>query len=83
MPATGIDRDLGDRQLPAAMTPAKAIRRNTSADVIVYGIYLASFILLLYGSTMLFGQNLLTLAFGGFLVGVIGVVAVVYRSLYS
>lgn len=55
--------------------------RKTSADVIVYVGYLASFIALLYGSTMFFGDNALTLAFGAFLVGVIGLVTAASRSL--
>lgn len=50
-------------------------------DVIVYMVYLASFLVLLVASTTLFGDNPLTLAFGGFVVGAIAIVAAASRSL--
>jgi hypothetical protein len=54
---------------------------KTSTDVIIYVGYLASFIALLYASTMIFGDNALTLTFGAFLVGVMGLVTAASRSL--
>lgn len=63
------------------MTTSAAPRRTMNLEVLIYMGYLASFLVLLYVSTALFGDSLVTIAFGGFVVGAIAIVAAASRSL--